>query len=127
MSKLDWSRAGRSNSDPARCDSGSKEFQAFGPTNASKKEFEAAKKARSESAKKAARTRKLNREVARAKAVEAQAAKEREAVFFTKMRENYSKLNNARRDKKVKNAELALTSFGKMFREFLEKSESVID
>jgi hypothetical protein len=125
MSKLDWTRASQINSDPARCDSGNKEFQTFSPTEAVKKEFAAKKKVRSDAARQAAKTRKLNREIALERALQAEAdasaARKREAEFFAKTQANFTKRNEARRMRRSKDAESLLTPFGKLLGEAFKR------
>lgn len=128
MSKLDWTRSGQHNPDPARFSSDSQELKAFRQSAELRKEFAVAKAARSKAARKAAKTRKMNRELedrrAREAEVEAIARRERDAKFFAEKQASFAKRNAARRAKLEALVQKPSTNFGQVLSDALQKAKN---
>ncbi|MEK6638223.1 MAG: hypothetical protein AABY88_09095 [Pseudomonadota bacterium] len=124
MSKVDWSKAGQASHDPSRVSKFSAKFRAFPPTPTARREFEQAKKARSDAARKAAKTRKLNKErreeAERQAELDAVARRERDKEFFAYEQKNL-RARRQQRDKKMQSVQTATGQLGAILQEALDR------
>jgi hypothetical protein len=122
MTKLDWSKAGQATSDPARVSKSDAEFRVVPSTPSCRREFEKAKKARSAAAKRAAKTRKINKEhqeaLTKQAKLDALGRKERDAAFFAKVQGNLT-AKRQRREAKARDQQSSTGSLGAVLQEAL--------
>ena len=124
MSKIDWTKANIITADPGRVTGNSREFAVFVPTEAGRREFASAKKARSKAAKQAAAKRKTNREHETQARLQAEAdevaRREQEKEFFLKLQAKLNKRNEARSLKKQA-SKPASVSLGELLKSAFDK------
>ncbi|MBX3593231.1 hypothetical protein [Sphingomonas sp.] len=104
MSKLDWSKTSIPSTDPARTQKDAVDASVLATTPAAQKELKAARQARQEAARRAAKTRKLNRvrqqEKDRQDALDRAFSKAAEADFWTRLKDAMTRRNALKNNKK---------------------------